>query len=68
MSADIIPLPVTPQPKPTCFDCEHASLGPVTYCTKFREEILVESVAEDCEEFEAMPELPAPTREGHPYG
>lgn len=43
--------------EPTCFACIHASLGPVTYCTKFREEIMLESLAaEDCEEYEEDPD------------
>lgn len=38
---------------PSCDDCIHAMLGPVTYCSKFREEILNEELtASECEEFE----------------
>lgn len=40
-------------PPPSCDDCIHAMLGPVTYCTKFREEIIIEELtAAECEEFE----------------
>lgn len=46
-----------PEREPTCFACRHASLGPATYCTKFREEILFESLAAaDCEEYEEVPD------------
>ena len=57
MSAEIIPFPRSR--RPSCFDCEHASVGAVTYCTEFREEILLESEAEDCSEFELLPEIGA---------
>lgn len=53
--ARVIPLrerPLTDAP-PSCDDCIHSMLGPVTYCTKFREEILNEELtASECEEFE----------------
>lgn len=61
MSAEVIPFPQPERPPPSCFDCEHASLGAITYCSMFDETIIVESIAEDCPEFQRMPEI----GEGH---
>lgn len=55
--ARVIPLRERPlpqiEPAPSCIDCIHSLIGSVTYCTKFREEILIEELtASECEEFE----------------
>lgn len=57
MSADVIPFPQRPERRRSCLICEHASLGAVTYCTVFREEITFETLAaEDCEAYEEDPD------------
>lgn len=39
------------QPR-TCLLCQHVAIGAVTYCSRFHEEILFESIAaQDCEEY-----------------
>jgi hypothetical protein len=52
MSAEVIPFPSPAEPKPDCRRCKHSIAGDETYCRVFRETILFEDVAEECEVYE----------------
>ena len=50
-SANVLSLPVVQQTA-SCYDCAHARMGSLTFCTVVNESILDETTAQQCPDFE----------------